>query len=198
MVFKLDPSGKETVLYNFTGGQDGAVPFSWLVADKEGNLYGTTAGGGGSSAAECFLGGCGVVFKLDQTGRETVLYAFTGGTDGAVPFGGLVRDAAGNLYGTTYAGGDLTGPLGSFGAGVVFKVDPAGKETVLYAFTGLADGANPETGLVSNAGNPDCGRYELYGTTQSGGDLGSSVCPGAGCGTVFKLTLPQVSEPIPN
>ncbi len=103
-----------------------------------------------------------------------MLYAFTGGTDGGIPYGGLVRDVAGNLYGTTYAGGDLTGPNGSFGEGVVYKVDRTGKETVLYSFMGLSDGGNPETGLVSNAGIPDCTSYELYGTTSSGGDLGSS------------------------
>ena len=204
VVFKLDPSGKETVLYNFTGGADGALPTSGLSLDRAGNLYGTTAAGGNSSsgAPGCsfsfFAPGCGVLFKLDRTGKETVLYAFTGGTDGALPYGGVVRDAAGNLYGTTTNGGDLTGPSGSFGEGVVYEVDPAGKETVLYAFTGLADGGNPTTGLVSNAGNPDCGRYELYGTTVSGGDLGSSVCPGTGCGVVFRLTLPRASEPDSN
>jgi len=207
VVFKLDPSGKETVLYNFTGGADGALPTSGLSVDREGNLYGTTASGGdsSSSAPGCFYSffapGCGVLFKLDRTGKETVLYAFTGGTDGGVPYGGVVRDAAGNLYGTAQGGGDLGSsvclPAGG-GCGVVYKLDPAGKETVLYAFTGLADGGYPATGLVSNAGNRDSTRYELFGTTVSGGDLGSSVCPGTGCGVVFRITLPRASEPDSN
>jgi hypothetical protein len=92
----------------------------------------------------------------------------------------------------------LKGPNGSFGEGVVYKVDRTGNETVLYSFTGLADGGDPETGLVSSAGIPGCTSYELYGTTSSGGDLGSSLCLGYGCGTVFKLTLPRASEPDPN
>jgi uncharacterized repeat protein (TIGR03803 family) len=191
VVFRLEPNGKETILYNFTGGSDGGQPYSWLIADEEGNLYGTTVSGGdlSSSSVACFYGpGCGVVFKLDPRGKETVLYAFTGGADGAVPYGGLVRDAAGNLYGTANGGGDLTGPQGIYGEGVVFRVDPSGNETVLYAFTGLADGGNPETGLVSNAAIPDCIRYELYGTTSQGG---GGVCFGFGCGAVFKLTFPK-------
>ena len=97
VVFKVDPAGKETVLYSFTGGADGAGPSGDLVRDSDGNLYGTTSGGGPSNA--------GVVFKLDPTGKETVLYSFTGGADGANPFAGLIRDEAGNLYGTASAGG---------------------------------------------------------------------------------------------
>ena len=114
--------------------------------------YGTTYGGG--DLTSCGGGGCGVVFKVDPAGKETVLYAFTGGVDQADPdFGPLVRDKAGNLYGTT----------SSNGAGTVFKVNPAGKETVLYTFTGGADGANPFAGLVGDdAGN-------LYGTAAAGG-----------------------------
>jgi uncharacterized repeat protein (TIGR03803 family) len=97
--------------------------------DKAGNLYGTTYDGGASNV--------GVVFKVDPTGRETVLYSFTGGADSeyANPYAGLVRDKAGNLYGT--AGG------GAFNAGVVFKVDRSGRETVLYSFTGARMGHLP-------------------------------------------------------
>ena len=101
MVFKLDPSGKETVLYTFTGAADGGFPVSGLIADAAGNLYSTTGGGGNTSAPNCVFTGCGVVFKLDRSGNETVLYTFTGGADGSGPSAGLVRDAAGNLYGTT-------------------------------------------------------------------------------------------------
>jgi uncharacterized repeat protein (TIGR03803 family) len=154
-----------TVLHKFSGYADGRTPYSSLVLDAAGNLYGTTAGGG-----LCF--NCtpsGVVFKLDPTGRETVLHTFTGGTDGAYPYAGVVLDAAGNLYGTTINGGRCCG----YGYGVVFKLDPAGHETVLYTFTGGTDGSNPYGGVIFDAAG------NLYGTTQSGGaDF---------AGTVFKL-----------
>jgi uncharacterized repeat protein (TIGR03803 family) len=100
VVFKLDPTGTETVLYSFAGGPDGALPWAGLIQDSTGNLYGTTVTGGTS--------GYGVVFKVDTTDTETVLYSFTGGTDGANPYAGVIRDSAGNLYGTTLYGG-LTG-----------------------------------------------------------------------------------------
>ena len=80
---------------------DGDFPVSGLIADAAGNLYSTTGGGGNTSAPNCVFNGCGVVFKLDRSGNETVLYTFTGGADGSGPSAGLVRDAAGNLYGTT-------------------------------------------------------------------------------------------------
>jgi len=167
-VFKVDRSGKETVLYNFTGGADGAKPNAGLVRDSAGNLYGTTQEGGTDGGTH----GCGVVFKLDTTGAETVLHAFTGGADGDYPLAGLLRDSAGNLYGTTYFGG-------THGYGVVFKLKANGKEKVLYSFTGAADGAEPYAGLVrDSAGN-------LYGTTQRGGTLSESCEDG--CGVVFKL-----------
>jgi uncharacterized repeat protein (TIGR03803 family) len=117
-VFKVDPSGAETVLYRFTGKTDGGIPSGGLARDSQGNLYGTTRYGGINCASQAPLG-CGVVFKLDPSGTETTLYAFTGGTDGASPGPDLIRDAAGNLYGTTYAGGDPTCMCG-----VVFKITP--------------------------------------------------------------------------
>jgi uncharacterized repeat protein (TIGR03803 family) len=160
-VFKLDATGKETVLYSFTGGADGSEPFAGLVRDAAGNLYGTTASGGTSPF------GNGVVFKLDTTGKETVLYTFTGGADGGEPFAALVKDAAGNLYGTTIAGG-------AFGQGTVFKLDTTGKETVLHSFDG-SDGAYPSEDLTRDAAG------NLYGTTLfvAGGGLNYGV--------VFKL-----------
>lgn len=160
-VFKLDPTGKETVLYNFTGGADGGYPSQGeLILDAAGNLYGT-AGMGGS-------GGFGVVFKLDSAGAETVLYNFTAGPDGGWPHAGVVRDAAGNLYGTAQTGGDLTCGFG-FGCGVVFKVDANGNETVLHDFEGGADGVSPFGNLVlDTAGN-------LYGTTTAGGASNEGV-----------------------
>jgi len=125
-----------SVLHTFTGPPDGALPVAGLVRDNHGNLYGTTAWGGNSSApppSYCVgNGGCGAVFKLDRKGNETILYSFTGGTDGGGNDGGisgLIRDEAGNLYGTTNAGGDLSAC--GIGCGVVFKVDPAGNETVI-------------------------------------------------------------------
>jgi uncharacterized repeat protein (TIGR03803 family) len=158
-VFKLSSNGRETVLYSFTGGADGKYPTDDLIMDAKGHLYSTTLEGGAS--------GAGTVFKLSGKGRETVLYSFTGGVDGASPSGGLIMDADGNLYGVTTEGG-------ASGAGTVFKVSGKGTETVLYSFTGGADGKYPTGGLIMGAeGN-------LYGTTLEGG--------ASGAGTVFTLT----------
>jgi uncharacterized repeat protein (TIGR03803 family) len=133
-VFKLGTAGAETVLYTFTGGADGGQPYAGLIRDRAGALYGTTFKGG-ITTGTCFQGGCGVVFKLDMTGAETVLHSFTGGADGGYPNAGLVRDSAGNLYGTALEGGIITGACGVGGCGVVFKLDTSGIETVLYRFT---------------------------------------------------------------
>jgi uncharacterized repeat protein (TIGR03803 family) len=116
VVFKLDKSGQETVLYSFTGKADGAGPEAGLLRDAAGNLYGTTSSGG-ATGGNCGTTGCGVVFKLDTNGQETVLHTFTGGADGAGPHSSLVRDAEGNFYGTAEGGGD-------YGCGVVFKLTP--------------------------------------------------------------------------
>ena len=170
VVFKLAPTGKETVLHSFTGGVDGANPLAGLVRDLAGNLYCTAQSGGAFHR--------GVVFKLDTTGKETVLHSFTGGVDGSAPAagGGLVQDNAGNLYGTTNGGGGSTVCVG--GCGIVFKLAPTGKETVLHRFRGGADGAHPAAGLVRDSAN------NVYGITALGGGLG---CGGQGCGIVFKL-----------
>jgi len=160
VVFKVDPKGNETVLYPFTGGADGGQPFGGLVGDEEGNLYGTTHFGTGSSPS-------GTVFKVDPAPKETTLYGFTGGTDGNTPYAGPIRDKEGNLYGTTIAGGNLSS-CGGQGCGVVFKVDPTNHETVLYAFTG-PDGKGPiGVLLLDDEGN-------LYGTTQYGGPSNAGV-----------------------
>jgi uncharacterized repeat protein (TIGR03803 family) len=148
-----------SVLHSFTGGSDGGTPLAGFAIDTAGTLYGTTSTGGAS--------GIGTVFKISAEGTETVLHSFSSGTDGANPQGSLLRDAAGDLYGTTFGGG-------ASGAGTVFKVGPHGKETVLYSFKAGTDGANPEAGLaIDAAGN-------LYGTTTAGGPNGN--------GTIFKLT----------
>ena len=100
MVFKVEATGKEIVLHSFTGGADGAESFAGVIRDAEGNLYGTTYFGGSVSGSLCAgVGGCGVAFKLDPAGRETVLHTFSGGADGANPNAGLVQDLEGNLYG---------------------------------------------------------------------------------------------------
>jgi uncharacterized repeat protein (TIGR03803 family) len=137
-VYKIDRSGKETVLHRFTSTPDGDTPFAGVIRDTAGNLYGTTLTGGAS--------GYGTVFKVDAKGKETVLHSFTG-KDGALPRSGVVRDAAGNLYGTTETGGSLD-------YGTVFRLEPNGKMTMLHAFTGGADGANPQVGVIlDKAGN---------------------------------------------
>jgi uncharacterized repeat protein (TIGR03803 family) len=168
-VFKLDKSGtKEVVLHKFTGTPDGFFSQAVLVKDAAGNLYGTTSLGG--------TGGLGAVFKIDASGRESVLYNFTGGSDGCDPYPGVILDSVGNLYGVTFDGG--TGFCNS-GQGVVFKVDRGGNETVLHSFGGGSDGANPDSVLLFDS------QGNLYGTTENGG---SSGCGGTGCGTVFELS----------
>ena len=171
-VFKMTKTGNETILYRFTGGADGANPlYASLVRDAQANLYGTTSAGGAK--------GFGTVFKLSRNGKETVLHHFKG-TDGTAPSGELVRDVAGNLYGAAFFGGIAGCPTG-FGCGTIFKLNKAGKETVLYRFTGGADGANPISGLIEDT------RGNLYGTTRYGGDL---ACHSqSGCGVVFKLAM---------
>jgi uncharacterized repeat protein (TIGR03803 family) len=153
-VYKLDSTGKETVLYSFTGESDGSNPVAGLIADSAGNFYGTTQYGGTANS--------GVLYELEANGSLTVLYHFTGGNDGGNPQAGVIRDAAGNLYGTTSAGGVAD-------RGVVFKLDIYGKETVLHAFAGLSDGENPGAGVIADpAGN-------LYGTTENGGSANLGV-----------------------
>jgi uncharacterized repeat protein (TIGR03803 family) len=179
VVFKLTPKGKETVLYSFCSQNncaDGASPVAGVIFDHRGNLYGTTHGGGNSCDGNGY--GCGVAFKLTPEGMETVLYSFCSNrcADGLWPEAGLTFDRKGNLYGTTSDGGDA---CNGYGCGVVFKLTPRGKETVLYTFEG-SDGANPGAGVVFDL------QGNLYGTTFAGGAYND--CADAGCGVVFKLT----------
>jgi uncharacterized repeat protein (TIGR03803 family) len=173
-VFKLDALGNLTLLHTFTGS-DGQLPDSRLVLDAAGNLYGTTAQGGGPN---CLGPGCGTVFEVDTTGKMTVLYRFKGGPDGFEPVGGIARDPAGNLYGTTYYGGTCVHNYG-YGCGTVFKLDRNGAKMLLHNFAGGSDGAFP-FGLTRDAAG------YLYGTTSTGGDTKCS--PPYGCGAVYKLT----------
>ena len=157
VIYKVDPAGQETVLYTFTGGADGGAPLGGLIFGPDGGLFGTTNGYGAPPEGE----GEGVVFELEASGQYTVLYTFNGEAGGGFPYAGVVRDAEGNLYGTTYQGG---GPgCAGFGCGVVFEVHPGGQEIVLHAFTGYADGGNPAAGLALGPGGG------LYGTTTGGG-----------------------------
>ena len=166
-IFKLDTNKKETVFFSFPCGSGGDGPYGQLLVDSAGNVYGTTKVGGNSG---CFDGGgCGVVFKVDSSGTETVLYAFSGGSDGRYPFAGLVRDASGDLYGTTINGGDA-------GLGVVFKLDASGNETVLHSFTGESDGSFPRDLFMNSIG-------DLYGVAGGGGSLKCQE----GCGTLFRI-----------
>jgi uncharacterized repeat protein (TIGR03803 family) len=164
-VFRMDATGNETVLYNFTGGADGGLPFAGLIRDSQGNLYGTTTQGGDLTCVAPI--GCGTVFKVDSSGNETVLYAFSSGADGEYPYAGLYRDGSGNLYGTTVNGGS------SANYGTVYKVSRSGQETVLYRFKGKGDGAFPFGALVADS----TGR--LYGTTTQFGSSGG--------GSIFRL-----------
>ena len=180
-MFELSPNGKsrwtESVIYSFACGTDGANPRAALILDKLGNLYGTTTAGGDES---CQARGCGTVFELSPRGggnwAETVLHRFAGGNDGYMPFGGVVLDGSGNLYGTAALGG-------KFGRGIVFRLTPSRKgewrKTVLHDFGGGNDGAFPAAGLALFAG-------ALYGTTYSGGNPACGVTNG--CGTVFQMT----------
>jgi uncharacterized repeat protein (TIGR03803 family) len=162
-------AAEEKVLHSFnSNGTDGIHPQAGLIFDAAGNLYGTTSQGGSSSA--------GMVFELTPAGggtwTEKVLYSFHGGADGSSPRAGLIFDAAGNLYGTTYNGGT------SF-AGTVFELTPAGggtwTEKVLLSFGNDVDGSNPQGELIfDGAGN-------LYATTKNGGGPNDA-------GTVFELT----------
>jgi uncharacterized repeat protein (TIGR03803 family) len=148
-------------LLSFVPPHDGVNPAAGFVRDAAGDLYGTTAYGGTTDHDVCFGRGCGTVFKLDSTGKLTTLYTFSGKADGSYPTGSLSLDAEGNLYGTTAEGG-------SHSVGTVFKVIPTGAETVLYSFTGQANGGFPEGGVIrDSAGN-------LYGTAEAGGKFSCS------------------------
>jgi len=159
-----------TVLHAFADGTDGAIP-SPIIRDAQGNLYGTTKYGG---LVSCGRDSCGTVYKVDSAGKETVLYSFEGGNNGSDPVAGLVRDAKGNLYGTTQGNGFIGG------ASVIFKVDPkTGQQTVLYVADG-PDASSLDSPLALDA------QGNIYGMSPYGGDL--SCGNGGGCGTLFKLT----------
>jgi uncharacterized repeat protein (TIGR03803 family) len=171
VVFKLDSAENETVLHSFQR-KDGAAP-SPMVQDAAGNFYGTASGG--QKSKNCRYGAsrsCGLIFKIEPNGNETTFYSFTGATDGEIPYGGLLIDGAGNLYGTA-AGGQP-----GVGYGIFFKIDPSGKETVLYNF---AAGQAGFVTAMDSAGN-------FYGSAPTGGNLNDCTSDGGyGCGVVFEI-----------
>ncbi|HTA83604.1 MAG TPA: choice-of-anchor tandem repeat GloVer-containing protein [Bacteroidia bacterium] len=155
-IFKCTTSGLLTTLYSFTGTSDGGNPYGSLIIGKDGNLYGMNYQGG--------VGGAGTIFKCTITGVLTTLYSFTGASDGGNPYGSLIQDFDGNLYGMTYQGG-------ASGAGTIFKCTTSGTLTTLYSFTGGADGQSPFGNLIQVNG-------KLYGMNSNGGT--------SGYGTLFK------------
>jgi uncharacterized repeat protein (TIGR03803 family) len=217
-IYKITPSGTETILYNFTGGSDGGAPFGGLTLGSDGNFYGTTTVGGANNLGTIYkitpggsitvlysfgnvtndahtvrtpmvegsdgnfygvsnsggIGANGTVFKITPSGTYTLLHIFASSGDVTNPIASLVQGSDGNFYGTTEQGG-------TNGDGGVFKITPAGTETVLWSFGGTGDGINGNSNLVIGAdGN-------FYGTCSSGGANGN--------GTFFKIT-PTGSETV--
>lgn len=174
-----DGTWKESVIYRFRGGNDGAAPSGTLVFDGAGNLYGTTITGGNDL---CNGEGCGTVFKLspnsDGTWTETVLHAFLGSTDADEPAAGVIFDAAGNLYGAA-SGGCIEECNGT-----IFKLTPDSDgtwiESIIYTFLGGLDGSGPTAIIFDKDGN-------LLGATASGGSP-NSICD---CGGVYQLSLAE-------
>jgi uncharacterized repeat protein (TIGR03803 family) len=173
-VGNLYGTSSEIVLYSFKGGTDGASPLASLIRDANGNLYGTTFSGGTLSH--------GTVFEVTSSGKERVLYSFTGGTDGGSPWGGLLK-VGGVLYGTTAGGGT--------GYGTTFSLTLGGKETVLHTFDG-ADGESPEGSLVRDKNG------NIFGITHTGGSsTDNPLCPG-GCGTLYEISASDVMTTLHN
>lgn len=157
VVFEVSPGGGETVLYSFMHGSDGGRPNSGLVMDEAGNLYGAAANGG--------IADNGLIYKLAPDGAQSVLYSFTGGSDGAHPATDLFKGASGDFYGTTGGGG-------AYGSGTIFELTYDGSESVLYDFNPAKEGP-PESNLIPGSAGT------FWGTTSLNGPVGS--------GTVFQF-----------
>jgi uncharacterized repeat protein (TIGR03803 family) len=170
-IFEITPTGKFITLYSFCSQSncaDGEYTESGLIQASDGNLYGTTGGGGGSKNCN---GGCGTFFKITPSGTLTTLHSF----DHATVASTLVQGVDGNFYGATYSGGGIT-QCRTYGCGTFFKMTAAGTLTTLYSFcsqANCADGGSPRTPVLATDGN-------FYGTTSQGGITGS--------GTIFKIT----------
>ncbi len=187
---------KESVLYQFNGGADGAMPMAGMTADKSGNLFGTTNAGGG--AADC-ASGCGTVFELSPPAQrgdpwtETVIYSFQGGSDGANPQVPMIVDSKGNLYGSTSEGGDGNcGDIGLTGCGTIFELAPPRRagapwtERLLYSFQGVPGGRGDGDAAWPNGLVFD-GNHNLYGLAYSGGHCTTDET-GTDCnGAAFRL-----------
>jgi uncharacterized repeat protein (TIGR03803 family) len=159
-VFKITPSGTETVLWSFGNGSDGANPNVGLIQASDGDFYGTTAFGGAN--------GAGTIFKITPAGAETVLWSFTfSTTDGSYPYAGLIEGHDGNFYGVAGSGG-------ANGTGVFYKITPSGTETVLWSFGTTPIAASPNAGLIQASDGT------FYGTTAGGGTYSA--------GTVYTMT----------
>ncbi len=180
-VFELSASAggtwTKTVLHSFGDGDDGSGPYAGVIFDAAGNLYGTTTSGGQRFSGPCQVSGCGSVFQLSPGAggwAEIVLHSFAGGNDdGIQPWGSLILDAGGNLYGTTVLGGPYCPYAGALGCGTVFELSPrAGgswTEAVLYRFSGSPDAQLPEGNLILDSTG------KLYGTAIGGGVYGPGV-----------------------
>jgi uncharacterized repeat protein (TIGR03803 family) len=176
-IFRVTTNGSETVLYSFNGKGDGARPYSGVIRDTAGNLYGVTYFGGKSHCT----GGCGTIFELGTGGSLTTLYHFKGLGDGGNPYGGLVMNSAGELLGTAQNYGNLQCNKrgGNPGCGTVFKLTADRKFRVIHTFAGSPDGAAPTESMMLDASGA------LYGTTPFGGD---STCNGGySCGVAFEI-----------
>lgn len=181
VIFKIAADNTYTILHTFSGTMEEQGNPNSLIIDARGNLYGTA---GTDSAPTYCEGFCGTVFELAAHGTFRTLYDFSGEADGEIPFGAMVRDRAGNLYGTTIMGG--TALCSGQGCGTVFKLAPNGTLTTLHSFAPGTDGHRPIGALaMDKAGN-------LYGTTALGG---SSGCHGDGCGTIFEVA-PDMTETV--
>jgi uncharacterized repeat protein (TIGR03803 family) len=180
-VFSISTKGKEKLLYAFIGNSDDSDagrPTSGLT-NVNGTLYGTTQNGGGGNCQSNYGElGCGAIYAISTMGSESLLHRFSGGADGALPYGGLTN-VNGTLYGTTQygGGGNCRSTYDTSGCGTIFEKSTTGSESVVHSFSSGTDGAVPYAGLFDAGGT-------LYGTTSIGG---AGRC-GGGCGTIFALT----------
>lgn len=156
-VYKISPSGQESILHSFAGGADGAKPAAALFLGQQGELYGTTEYGGTGTCTSSQGNGCGTVFQVDPGGSVSILYSFKGGSDGYIPNAGVIQVANGDLYGTTNAGG-------AYNSGTVFHLTLNGVETLLHTFNYSVEGAFPGGLVEGNDGN----FYATYGSYLGG------------------------------